>query len=90
MLDSLARHAWSHPRRFTLGALVFLKELGVGGAVAVLLDAFVVRALLVPSLMALLGRWNWWSPGALRRLHARIGVVERAEVRATSTSTSPS
>jgi RND superfamily putative drug exporter len=45
--------------------------------VAVLLDAFVVRTLLVPSLMALLGKWNWWSPGPLRRLHARIGVDER-------------
>ncbi len=71
---------------FGTSRLVFLKELGVGGAVAVLLDAFVVRALLVPSLMALLGRWNWWSPGALRRLHAGIGVVERVEVPATSAS----
>ena len=40
--------------------------------VAVLVDAFVVRALLVPSLMALLGRWNWWSPAFLRRLHTRV------------------
>ena len=41
-----------------------------------LLDAFVVRTLLVPSLMALLGRWNWWSPRPLRRLHAHLGVDE--------------
>jgi RND superfamily putative drug exporter len=42
----------------------------------VLLDAFVVRGLLVPALMALLGAWNWWSPAPLRRLHERIGVRE--------------
>jgi RND superfamily putative drug exporter len=42
----------------------------------VLIDALVVRALLVPSLMALLGPWNWWSPKSLRRLHDRIGLSE--------------
>jgi RND superfamily putative drug exporter len=36
------------------------------------LDATIVRALLVPSLMALLGRWNWWAPPPLRRLHLRL------------------
>jgi uncharacterized membrane protein YdfJ with MMPL/SSD domain len=50
-----------------------LKEVGVGAGMAVLLDAFVVRALLVPSLMMLLGRANWWSPRLLRRLHDRLG-----------------
>ncbi len=59
---------------FLLSDVVFLQELGAGAAFAVLLDAFVVRALLVPSLMALLGKWNWWSPAPLRRLHARIGI----------------
>jgi uncharacterized membrane protein YdfJ with MMPL/SSD domain len=57
---------------FVLSKLVFLKEVGVGVAVAVLIDAFIVRALLVPSLMALLGRANWWAPGPLRRLHERL------------------
>jgi uncharacterized membrane protein YdfJ with MMPL/SSD domain len=57
---------------FATSQLIFLKEVGVGALVAVLVDAFVVRALLVPSLMALLGRANWWSPPALRRLHARV------------------
>jgi RND superfamily putative drug exporter len=42
----------------------------------VLLDATIVRALLVPSLMELLGRWNWWAPRPLRRLHARFGLAE--------------
>jgi len=42
----------------------------------VLIDAFIVRTLLVPSLMTLLGRWNWWSPAPLRRLHGRIDLSE--------------
>ena len=53
---------------------MFIKEVGVGTALAVLIDAFLVRALLVPSLMALLGRWNWWAPRPLARLHARLGL----------------
>ena len=58
--------------------LVFLKELGVGAAFAVLVDAFVVRGLLVPALMRLLGSANWWSPGPLRRLHERLDISEAA------------
>jgi len=50
--------------------------LGVGAALAVLIDATIVRALLVPSLMKLLGRRNWWSPRPLRWLHERIGLRE--------------
>jgi len=61
---------------FATSEIVFLKEIGVGAVVAVLVDAFVVRALLVPSLMALLGDSNWWSPRLLRRLHARVGLSE--------------
>jgi RND superfamily putative drug exporter len=57
---------------FATSEVVFIKELGVGTALAVLIDAFIVRALLVPSLMALLGRWNWWAPRPLARLHARL------------------
>mgnify|MGYP002682734571 CR=1 FL=1 len=51
-------------------------QIGLGAAFAVLVDAFLVRGLLVPSLMALLGSWNWWSPAPLKRLHDRIGVRE--------------
>jgi RND superfamily putative drug exporter len=61
---------------FATSELVFIKELGVGTALAVLIDAFIVRSLLVPSLMALLGRWNWWAPKPLARLHSRIGLGE--------------
>jgi RND superfamily putative drug exporter len=65
---------------FATSKIVFLKEVGVGAAAAVLIDAFLVRALLVPSLMALLGHWNWWSPRPLRSLHARLGFAEAASV----------
>jgi RND superfamily putative drug exporter len=62
---------------FATSSIIFIKQVGVGTALAVLIDATIVRALLVPSLMELLGRWNWWAPGPLRRLHARFGVRER-------------
>jgi RND superfamily putative drug exporter len=58
---------------FATSSIVFIKEVGVGTALAVLIDATVVRALLVPALMALLGRWNWWAPRPLRVLHRRLG-----------------
>ncbi len=51
---------------FATSRIVFIKELAVGTGIAVFLDATLVRALLVPSLMALLGDWNWWAP-TLRR-----------------------
>jgi RND superfamily putative drug exporter len=44
------------------GKLVAVKEIGVGMTVAVLLDVTVVRGLLLPAVMSLLGRWNWWGP----------------------------
>jgi uncharacterized membrane protein YdfJ with MMPL/SSD domain len=61
---------------FATSQIVFLKELGLGAALAVLIDASIVRALLVPSLMELLGSANWWAPKPLRRLHDRIGLRE--------------
>jgi len=65
---------------FVTSGMVFLKELGLGAGCAVLLDAFVVRALLVPSLMALLGELNWWQPRPLHWLHDRLGVARKAPV----------
>jgi RND superfamily putative drug exporter len=61
---------------FATSEIVFIKLLGLGTAVAVILDATIVRALLVPSLMAMLGEWNWWAPRPLRRLHDRFGLRE--------------
>jgi uncharacterized membrane protein YdfJ with MMPL/SSD domain len=69
---------------FATSKLVFIKELGLGTALAVLIDASIIRALLVPSLMQLLGSWNWWAPRPLRRLHDRIGLRESGP-RATPT-----
>ena len=63
---------------FATSKLVFIKELGLGSALAVLIDASIIRALLVPSLMELLGKWNWWAPRPLRRLHDRFGLHEEA------------
>ena len=61
---------------FATSQIIFLKENGIGTALAVLIDATIIRALLVPSLMELLGKWNWWAPRPLRRLYARIGLSE--------------
>ena len=61
---------------FATSKIIFIKENGVGTALAVLIDASIIRALLVPSLMELLGKWNWWAPRPLRRLHDRFGISE--------------
>lgn len=59
-----------------VSTVFFMKQIALGEAVAVLIDATIVRALLVPALMALLGEWNWWARGPLRRLQARYGVSD--------------
>jgi uncharacterized membrane protein YdfJ with MMPL/SSD domain len=61
---------------FATSGIVFIKELGLGAALTVLIDATIIRALLVPALMRLLGDWNWWAPAPLARLHKRIGFRE--------------
>jgi RND superfamily putative drug exporter len=61
---------------FATSEIVYIKEVGIGIALAVLIDATIVRAFLVPSLMALLGRVNWWAPSPLRWLYERVGVAE--------------
>ncbi len=64
---------------FATSQIIFIKENGVGTALAVLIDASIIRALLVPSLMELLGKWNWWAPAPLRRLYERFGISETSE-----------
>jgi len=61
---------------FSASGITFIKLLGVGMIVALVVDATVVRVLLVPAAMRLLGRANWWAPRPLRRLYARFGVRE--------------
>jgi RND superfamily putative drug exporter len=63
---------------FVAGGMLTIKQVGVGTVLAVLLDATVVRMLLVPATMKLMGRWNWWAPGPLRRLHHHFGLREPA------------
>jgi RND superfamily putative drug exporter len=62
---------------FSTSSISFIQQIGIATATGVLLDAFIVRTFLVPSLMALLGKWNWWSPRPLRWLHERVGISER-------------
>ena len=56
---------------FVAGRIVGLQEFGLGLAVAIFVDATIVRSLLVPSMMAILGRWNWWLPAAARAARPR-------------------
>jgi RND superfamily putative drug exporter len=58
---------------FALADIITIKSIGVGMAIAVLLDATIIRVLLVPATMRLLGHWNWWAPGPLQRLADRLG-----------------
>jgi RND superfamily putative drug exporter len=57
---------------FGVAHAVMIKAIGVGMGIAVVVDATIVRALLVPATMRLLGRWNWWAPAPLARLYARM------------------
>jgi RND superfamily putative drug exporter len=68
---------------FAFADIVLIKALGVGMAIAVALDATVVRALLVPATMRLLGKWNWWMPAALERIVANRLPASDAETEAS-------
>jgi RND superfamily putative drug exporter len=59
---------------FAAGHMLVIKEVGLGLAFAVFMDATLVRMFLVPATMTLLGNWNWWAPRGLRRLHDRLGL----------------
>jgi RND superfamily putative drug exporter len=62
---------------FGLADVVLIKSIGLGLALAVAIDATLVRALIVPAVMRLLGRANWWAPRGLARLHQRISLGEQ-------------
>jgi RND superfamily putative drug exporter len=61
---------------FAFSGITFMKMIGLGMAIAIFLDATVVRMLLVPATMRLLGRANWWVPGPLGRLYSKYGIKE--------------
>jgi uncharacterized membrane protein YdfJ with MMPL/SSD domain len=65
---------------FATSGIVFIKMIGVGMVIAIIIDATVVRAMLVPATMRLLGEWNWWVPAPLARFWARHGIRETEPV----------
>ncbi len=62
---------------FATAGSVIIQAVGVGIGLAVVIDATIVRALLVPATMRLMGRWNWWAPAPLAHLYRRAGLAER-------------
>jgi len=62
---------------FATAGSVIIQAVGIGIGLAVVIDATIVRALLVPATMRLMGRWNWWAPASLASLHRRLGLGER-------------
>jgi RND superfamily putative drug exporter len=74
---------------FGLAEAVVIKAIGLGMGLAVLVDATIVRALLVPATMRLMGHWNWWAPKPLARLHRRLGLSESAIDAADPASSHP-
>jgi RND superfamily putative drug exporter len=69
---------------FATSGITFIQMIGVGLAVAVVIDATVVRALLVPATMRLLGGWNWWAPAPMARFWERYGIRESAQAPAAA------
>ena len=74
---------------FAAGEVLAVKQLGVGLAIAVIVDATMVRMLLVPAVMSVLGEWNWWAPAPLRRFHTRYGLHEAPSATSGTPATAP-
>ena len=67
---------------FVFGHFAGLQELGIGLAVGIIIDATIIRGLLLPSSMVLLGRWNWWLPkGLASLLRTKASPLEEPEAR---------
>ena len=62
----------------TVGGIPPVKQVGLGLDLAIVVDSTVVRMLLVPAAMSVMGRANWWAPAPLRRLHRRVGMHEQS------------
>ena len=77
---------------FALAEVITIKSIGVGMAIAVAIDATIVRVLLVPATMRLMGKWNWWAPGFLGRFADRLGfshVEDDEDANAPATCRTP-
>ncbi len=73
---------------FGTSKIIFIQEIGIGLAIAVIIDATLVRMLLVPATMRLLGKWNWWAPAPLRAIWRWVGLSESAEYTRNTVSNS--
>ncbi len=71
---------------FGFADLTVVKAMGIGMGIAVVVDATIVRCLLVPATMQLLGRWNWWAPGLMVRLYRRLALGESRRYRGANTA----
>lgn len=60
---------------FVFGDMLAIKQVGVALALIVIVDATLVRMLLVPATMTLLGKWNWWAPKPLKRVYEKFKIV---------------
>lgn len=74
---------------FALAEVITIKSIGVGMAIAVAVDATIIRVLLVPATMRLMGRWNWWAPGPLGRLADRLGFSHAEDDEEAATPVPP-
>ncbi len=74
---------------YASSGIVFLKMLGLGMVVVILVDATLIRAVLVPVFMRLAGHANWWAPAPLRALHDRFGISESEPESASAPSSKP-
>lgn len=61
---------------FAMGEMIAIKQVGIGLAVMVVTDATLTRLFLVPATMTILGKWNWWAPAPLKKLAAKVGMLE--------------
>ena len=67
----------------------YIKAFGIGLGTAIIVDAAIIRTLLVPAAMRLMGRWNWWAPAPLTYIHGRLGLAETTGERAPIPTTAP-
>jgi RND superfamily putative drug exporter len=71
---------------FAFGDVRIIKEFGIGLATAIIIDAYVLRLFLVPSLMQLFGEWSWWFPAWLDRITPRVSIEGMPEITAVTES----
>jgi putative drug exporter of the RND superfamily len=72
---------------WTTSGISYMRAIGFGLPIAILVDATIIRGVLLPALMRLLGNWNWWAPGPLKSIYKHIGIRESVEPRSTAEET---